>query len=218
MYFDDTEKMIGRIACILVILVVVVAIVAGLKMSGAINPLLESWNDGIGDNPEGEIPKFPTYNPIITQTAPNPADNPDTSIQPESSIHFTDPILPADPYASDLHHSKPPEQTQQSSPACISHESLSFLGERAVGIRADIEKGPFIIEYSVDPTSATPAGCYLAITVRDPDTLEVIAEGGYGRTYSVERSKQITIYNAGSYHITLVGSGLDLELTFLAGA
>ncbi len=55
------------------------------------------------------------------------------------------------------------------------------------------------------------------LTVRDADTLEVVAEQGYGRVYSDNLEQQIIIYRQGRYYLTLYGNRLAVTLSVTTG-
>lgn len=83
---------------------------------------------------------------------------------------------------------------------------------------------------------------YLTITVRDNETGEIIAEDGYGREYSSDIGsysisissensegetetitqepgpRRIVIYREGTFHITMEGNYLDIDLSIITGA
>jgi hypothetical protein len=82
---------------------------------------------------------------------------------------------------------------------------------------------------------------YLTITVRDNETGEILAEDGYGREYSSDTGdysisitsdsedgestttqepgpRRIVIFREGTFHITMEGNYLDIDLSIITGA
>jgi len=55
---------------------------------------------------------------------------------------------------------------------------------------------------------------YFEITVRDPVTLKVFGQTGYGRQYDVAYSKQLKILYPGTYHIQMDGNKVTAHVKF----
>ncbi len=97
----------------------------------------------------------------------------------------------------------------------LKYNSFAFL--------VDVVKPPFVIAYTVTPTTSdpyylnNPHYCFMTITVRDPTTMDVIATEGYGRIYSTDSSKHITLYRSGSYHVTIYGNMVRANVKIQAG-
>jgi hypothetical protein len=47
--------------------------------------------------------------------------------------------------------------------------------------------------------------------------MKIVAEEGYGRIYGTEPQKVITIYRSGSYHFTLYGNMVQVDIAVKAG-
>ncbi|MCC7555531.1 MAG: hypothetical protein KO254_05325 [Methanoculleus marisnigri] len=75
----------------------------------------------------------------------------------------------------------------------------------------------FVITFSVTPRHREP-GVYsrLVVTVRDPETLRLIADEGYNGIYGSAREKSIIIYRPGRYIVTLDGHFIDVTVTMSA--
>lgn len=52
----------------------------------------------------------------------------------------------------------------------------------------------------------------LVVTVRDPETLRLIADEGYNSIYGGERTKSIKLYQPGRYIVTLDGHFVDVKV------
>jgi hypothetical protein len=86
-----------------------------------------------------------------------------------------------------------------------------------IGLMVDVARAPLVIEFTTWPRHEDPYHCFLYVTVRDYETLDVVAEDGYGRIYSSDRTKRIVIREQGAYHINLYGNLLDVDLTVSTG-
>jgi len=84
----------------------------------------------------------------------------------------------------------------------------------ARGLQVDVVDVPFIITFSVAPRVREP-GAYsrLVVTVRDPETLRLIADEGYNGIYGSAREKSIMLYSPGRYIVTLDGRFVDVTVT-----
>ncbi len=85
------------------------------------------------------------------------------------------------------------------------------------GLLLDDVKGPVTRDFTSYPKNSNPHYSFFVTTVRDPRTLRVITENGYGRMYSVEKSKKIVLYSAGRYHINLYGNLMDVTISITTG-
>lgn len=83
----------------------------------------------------------------------------------------------------------------------------------ARGLLVDVIDVPFIITFSVTPRHSEP-GAYsrLIVTVRDPETLRLIADEGYNSIYGSEQMKSIKLYQPGRYIVTLDGHFVDVKV------
>lgn len=108
------------------------------------------------------------------------------------------------------------------SPAANPELALIFEGSygmnyQSIGMRATVEREPFVIEYAVVPKTENPHYAFLICTVRDDGTGTAVIEEGFNRIYSSERTKQIIIRKPGVYHLTWHGAMLDLTVRLYAG-
>ena len=71
----------------------------------------------------------------------------------------------------------------------------------------------FIITFAVTPRNPEP-GAYsrLVVTVRDPETLRLVADEGYNGIYGSAREKSIKLYSPGRYIVTLDGRFVDVTV------
>lgn len=66
--------------------------------------------------------------------------------------------------------------------------------------------GYYVTENFVDPNS------YLHLEIRDIDTNRVVAETGFGGTYSQDLTKEAKVHRLGIYRIILTGNRLKVNL------
>ena len=93
-------------------------------------------------------------------------------------------------------------------------ENNYTLYHSARGLQVDVVDVPFIITFSVTPKHPEPdSHSRLVVTVRDPETLKLIADEGYHGIYGSDPEKSITLYQAGRYIVTLDGRFVDVTLT-----
>ncbi|MDD1679077.1 MAG: hypothetical protein LUO93_07860 [Methanomicrobiales archaeon] len=103
------------------------------------------------------------------------------------------------------------------------YEQTFELRYNSVGFLVDVVKPPFALAYSTVPTTSdpyylnNPYYCFMTITVRDPKTMAVITEEGYGRVYSTDAEKIIILYRSGTYHVTLYGNMVKVTVMVEAG-
>jgi hypothetical protein len=251
MDFDIDEELLGKVISVLIVAVIVVMAVAGLKVAGVIDPLLEGINAGEiipgGDaSGEGEAaavtakpppsvkvaPTTPTPTPppgmserqyyawLASQQQPSqPAEPESTQEGPGSTAKTAAPIIPEDPYADNISHTSPPPLETPAGLITIFSKSYSMKYDKAEGIEVDVDKGPLVIDFSVAPERSgyTSYECYLGVTVRDAESLEIVAEDGYGRVYGDGTRKSIVIYDEGRYHITLIGTHMNVNVMVSVG-
>ncbi len=100
--------------------------------------------------------------------------------------------------------------------ATVFEEQYSLVYS-ARGLQVDVVDVPFIITFAVDAQNPEP-GAYsrLVVTVRAPETLQLIADEGYNGIYGSAREKSITLYRPGRYIVTLDGHFVDVKVTMAA--
>jgi hypothetical protein len=93
-------------------------------------------------------------------------------------------------------------------------EEQYTLYQSARGLQVDIVDVPFIITFSATPRHPEPdAYSRVVVTVRDPETLRLIADEGYHGIYGSAREKSIKLYSPGRYIVTLDGRFVDVKVT-----
>jgi hypothetical protein len=251
MEFDIDEELLGKVITVLIVAVILVMAVAGLKVAGVIDPLIEGIGSGSiipGGDESGEggavaaaTPK-PTTSVSVVQNTPLPTPPPGMNLQQyyewldaqqssqasqtvsasttvNSTAQAAAPIVPEDPYAHNLSHSRPPPLETPAGLVAIFSRSYTMEYDTAEGIEVDVDKGPLVIDFSVAPDRSDYASyeCYVEITVRDAETLEIVQQNGYGREYSEETKKSIEIFDEGKYHITLIGTRMKVNVLISVG-
>jgi hypothetical protein len=149
--------------------------------------------------------------PLVTVAITPPPDM-------ESYVVSAEPIVDEETVPSGLVSQGMPANDGSSLPfAYPIYQGYYFMRYDNAGLAASIAEAPLVIDYKVNALNDNPYYAFLVITVRDADTLEVVAQEGYGRVYSVQEEKQIIIRAPGNYHINLYGNLVDVDLTVSAG-
>ena len=130
------------------------------------------------------------------------------------------------------------------------------LAGNAVGLLVNVVQGPLYIEYTITPKYDClndPESCrgtvlvpvnrpYMTITVRDNQTQQIVAEGGYAREYSSDTGnyqytntvasadstengtytsepepRYLSIYREGQFQIIMDGDYLDVTISIITG-
>jgi hypothetical protein len=155
-------------------------------------------------------------------------NEPDTASPPvvrNSTVTAAYPVIPADKPSipEEVIHPQPTMEYRGQINTSIIFEETYVLRYNSVGFLADVVKPPFVIAFTTVPTTTNsyylnnPHYCFMTITVRDPETMEVLTEEGYNRVYSTDRSKVITLYRSGAYHVTVYGNMVQAKVTVMAG-
>jgi hypothetical protein len=162
----------------------------------------ELYYELYGENPTGthERGTQPADNPTRSSVSAAPPIRP-SGVQEEAPLQAGD--RPVEP--------RPPSDV---TPIFAESYSLAYTD---IGLVADVARAPLVIEFTTWPRHEDPYHCFLYVTVRDYETLDVVAEDGYGRIYSSDRTKRIVIREQGAYHINLYGNLLDVDLTVSTG-
>jgi hypothetical protein len=143
-----------------------------------------------------------------------------------------DPILIDDPYKT-LHATRIPETDDNRSVIRTPvYEKSYILRGEAYGLVVNATKGPLIVTYDVTPvydclekpdtcrgTIQTPVNRpYCTITVRDNESHAILAQDGYAREYSSQKSgRRIMIFRDGQFHITVEGNYLTVRISIVTG-
>jgi hypothetical protein len=128
----------------------------------------------------------------------------------------------------------PPEANITANYTVIYDENLIFSWN-ATALAYKLEDPPLIIDYTLtvpnitristdkDPVSGgditvtktyPDPQAYFEITVRDPVTMRIFAQGGYARQYDVSYTKQLRILYPGNYHIQMAGNKVTAHVKF----
>jgi hypothetical protein len=142
----------------------------------------------------------------------------------ESTVTAAMPVIPPHkPGIPEGAKNIPPMDSQGEINTTTIFDRTYVMKYNSEGFLVDVVKPPFSIEFTTTPTTTdpyflnNPHYCFLTITVRDPQTMKIVAEEGYGRIYGTEPQKVITIYRSGSYHFTLYGNMVQVDIAVKAG-
>lgn len=250
-------------ACVLLTLVIAMSVTIGCVNMLVVKDTESSFgaDSVIGENPENidSSPQFPDPSRSVSYSLPVCSE-----VTPVKSDIVTEvtPFLTPDPYPV-LHGTRinatPQYRFLDRQPE---FEKKYVFGGNATGLLVNVVEGPLYIVYTVNPQNDclfNPESCrgtleepvqrpYLAITVRDNETGEIVAEDGYGREYSSDTGKyefsisgidpdsltssaggistnivspgprRIVLYKEGKFHVTLEGNYLEIDLSIITGS
>lgn len=218
-------------------LIVFLLLVAAVTSAGCIRLIQQS--SGTGDPADTDVlQKSGLPQAAVTQPGPGvqaaPVQDPalsDKGIM-VASVSEAAPILIPELYPS-LHATRlnqtgnPPSRV----PAPFFKKTYPMRGN-ATGLIVMAPQGPLVIMFDVRPVAdciEDPKSCrgdtikpvnrpYFTLTVRDHETNGIVAEDGYGREFSSEKSNRtLKVYRDGRFHLTLTGNFLDVTLAVAAG-
>ncbi|MDH7593869.1 MAG: hypothetical protein QHG99_05885 [Methanomicrobiales archaeon] len=155
--------------------------------------------------PPANVPPPATSSPPVTET---PA--------PRSSVVYTDETIPP----MDFPITK--EKMPSSNATYSGYRTQIFSASHAlkytnIAFIAEVANPPFIIDLSTQAEDPNPWYSFLIVTVRDAETKEVLAEDGFGRRYSTDRSKEIILYRAGKFHVNVYGARVRVDIRIITG-
>lgn len=160
------------------------------------------------------------------------AGQPPVAMATPPVVAAANPILIDDPYKT-LHATRINRtEDNRSVVRTPVYENSYILRGNAYGLIVNATKGPLIVTYDVTPVYDCldkPDTCrgtmqvsvnrpYCIITVRDNESRAILAQDGYAREYSSQKSdRTITIFKDGQFHITLEGNYLTVKLSIVTG-
>ena len=222
----NTDQMI-KIMTIGIIAILIIAIVMGIFV-GLKYLLPQNEGNGVSLSESGipDIYSSPSQNTPSYQTSPTvkpvtaASSGKETGITDSASI--IESFTPNDPYYSptDFNTTSPPQQQIVKEPLQVLYQNSFTMTNTALSLRAAAGKGPLVIDYSVKSTigdGVDPFYSFLIINVTDFETGENVGQGGYARTYSIEKDQSIEIPRTGDFRIDIYGSGIDLDLKVSSG-
>jgi hypothetical protein len=134
---------------------------------------------------------------------------------------YTESVRPADPVPAQPGESLPkdnpcnvpslaagerPAKSTNKVNLTVVYSGTHVLNDSAVGLQVDATEAPFYISFDVTPNyPETVRRCTLAVSVREAETLRLVADEGYDGIYSSEPEKMIMLYSPGTYIVTLDG-------------
>jgi len=160
-----------------------------------------------------------------------PAPQPLKTIAPPPRVAEALPILTPDPYPLPP-YILPNASQPTPSPLVPEFTRKYTLQGNATGLTVNVTKGPLLITYDINPLSDCldqPESCrgtmekpvnrpYFTLTIRNLTTKEIVAEDGYAREFSSQKtSRTVKIFSEGAYHLTLSGNYLDVTLSITTG-
>lgn len=204
--------MLARTAAFLLIAVLVTACSGCIALEKVDDP--DPADPGAADSPWSGVPESPHggATPVSTLLAPENANvvvpvDP-VPVQPGELLPTSNPCNVT---------SVPLTQVDVAKPLVTKtkvFEDQYSLTYSAAGLQVDVVDVPFIITFSVNARHPE-SGAYsrLVVTVRDAETLKLVADEGYNGTYGSAKEKSITLYRPGRYIVTLDGHFVDVKVT-----
>ncbi len=195
--------------------------------------LLNQTNE---EKPVATVPSPSVQQPAIPVSSPSGQLVKALSVQPQKTNALTErvaespPILPADPYPVPVYVRA--SATPAPAPLVPEFTRKYSLRGNATGLTVNVTKGPLLVSYDIKPLYDCldkPESCrgsmaksinrpYFILTVRNLTTQEIVAEDGYAREYSSEKTNRtVKIFGEGRYHLTLTGNYLDVTLSITTG-
>jgi len=117
-----------------------------------------------------------------------------------------------------------------------------FLRSNSTAVRVNVTKGPLVIDLTFRPqwtdpdhtgigstvdeegnvTPGTSVNSFVystaVVTVYSEGSRAIVEQDGYGKEFSVDTEKKITLYHEGSYVITLTGNFIDVNMAIITGS
>jgi hypothetical protein len=178
----------------------------------------------IGDEEQGvQVPGTPSPaspagdlylpSPVTTQV-PASTETPVGSAIPADPVPAVSGIIPSDrAYVPETSPLLRPNEMPTATFFSASYSQV-YTNE---GLMVSVERAPFVIEFWTRPYTNNPHFSFVGITVRDPQTGEVIAEDGFGRKYSSEPYKRMIILGSGQFHVTIHGMRTAVDVRLRGG-
>jgi hypothetical protein len=232
---EAAEKLLRNVVIVLVVLIIGVVAVFALNSGGVLDLPIGSFGGSVDDNSEDPVSVASSGN-AATQVNSKPNSGLNAGISSgttgqqssqsgtaadtrtaNSTVAAATPILPEDPYASDLHAQDQPEEEPEQELIEIFSDSFFLEYDHAVAYTVDVAKGPLEIRYRTHAYKETSYDSWVEITVRDADSNEIVAQDGFRRVFSSETEQQMTVRDEGRFHITIQGRWVDVDVAFLTG-
>lgn len=210
---NDRSAMLARTAALLLIAVLVTACSGCIALEKADDPdptvpggsAEPPWS-GVPESPHGGTAPAPT--PSATENANVVVPVDPVPVQPGELLPNSNPCNVTSVPLTRVDAAKPLVKKAKV------FEDRYSLTYSAVGLQVDAVDVPFTITFSVNPQHPEPGGySRLVVTVRDAETLRLVADEGYNGTYGSAKEKSITLYRPGRYIVTLDGHFVDVKVT-----
>ncbi len=131
---------------------------------------------------------------------------PTGSVIPLSSPH----AAPADLYA--------PHPVRPNAMATATFFRTSyFLQYNDVASLVTVDRGPFVIEFWTQAYNKNPYDTIVVITVKNPETGEIIAEDGFNGRYSSDPYKRMIIRDSGRFLVDIYGTRASIAIKLRGG-
>ena len=210
---------------IILFLLVLICILTGT--CGCVRLMQQSGDSGKNVSVQPEVTMIPGTSAATVTARPGSTTTTGSGLQVYSAV----PDVTPDPYP--VQHGTRVNSTVLTSRYVTSTFTRTYtLGGAPVGLGVNVTKGPFLIYFTINPKYDClndPDSCrgtmlvpvnrpYCTITVTDNQTRRVVAQDGYAREFSSNKTdRSITIYGAGQYLITIEGNYLDITLSLASG-
>ena len=134
-----------------------------------------------------------------------------------STVHEIGAYEPDDPYyyGAEIHATARPLPAEAIEKKLVMNQNLNFAWT-AKSYEANIVDGPLVICYYINEHDDTTYDCFMALTVTDCATGEVLLKDGYRRQYSADLEKECELFREGKMQIDLYGNKVNADILIFA--
>ncbi|MDP3564310.1 MAG: hypothetical protein Q8R70_07440 [Methanoregula sp.] len=103
------------------------------------------------------------------------------------------------------------------------------LRSNSTAVRVNVTQAPLVIDLTFNPQWENPDHSRISgsssfvystalVTVHPEGSQAIVEQNGYGKEYSTDKEKKITLYRVGTYIITLSGDFINVNLAITTGS
>lgn len=207
---EFNEESLNQIIKLLVVAVVIIALLAGIKMSGAFE-IITGTNEGTGihGNSNGNFENSSTHE----NTSKSSKNN-----NKLSTVEITEPFEPEPEY--------PPTDNSSVIHTCYDYQMNATpifnnkyeLAYNTVSFKVDVLKAPFVIDCNMSPRIKDISIPFMDISVNRMENRSQVVEEERWFGLDLENDKQLIIREPGIFYVDIYGNQVTLNLTISTGA